>query len=68
MRIETVDGAGRPVCPVDQTPVAREGEICSPVCWIHLHIVIHETGDLVNEMSYLDITEQPWYLEGIDGG
>jgi hypothetical protein len=67
VKIDTVDIMGQPVCPIDLTPVKREGELCSVECWLQLHTSIHLMGDEVNEMKYLDITQQPWYSEAIYG-
>ena len=62
MIIRTADDDGSPICPIDENPVFREGEFCSPDCWQHFHIVVMDETNIIQMGGYLDLEEQPWHI------
>lgn len=58
--VDTADSRGRPHCPICRDPVPVEGAFCSPTCWEEFHVLIFDMAEIV-DMTYLPLTEQPWY-------
>ena len=60
MIVDTSSPTGEAWCPIDNVPVEREGQFCSPACWSHFHWVTMDEATPI-EMIYLDIEEMSWY-------
>ena len=66
MRFEVADNDGVPRCPIDGDPVAKKGHFCGILCYTHFQVLV-SGAEIVDMEVYIDVSEQPWYQEAVDG-
>ena len=63
--VPTTDSDGHPWCPVCEAPVEEAGAFCSRSCYAHFLTAVLFSPGIVEMDNLLDLSEMPWYGEGI---